>query len=73
LARIEGQLTFEAIVRRTSNTTPEPGPIVWRDNLGLRGLNALLVTFDAVESNQEMTEPIAPAATMSGCPFHRSA
>src|SRR5258707_6164960 len=28
LARIEGQLTLEAIARRTANLAPEPGPIV---------------------------------------------
>src|SRR6202140_5040075 len=38
LARIEGQLVFEAIARRMSNLKLEPGPLVWRDNLGLRGL-----------------------------------
>jgi cytochrome P450 len=73
LARIEGQLTFEALVRRTANMAVEPGPIVWRDNLGLRGLTALPVTFDMVESNQESAELIAVAPAMAGCPFHRSA
>src|SRR5712671_474591 len=38
LARIEGQLAFAALARRTTNLTLEPGPIVWRENLGLRGL-----------------------------------
>ena len=50
--------------------TPEPGPIVWRENLGLRGLKALPVTFT------ENTAPtIAPQIERleSGCPFHRSA
>ena len=74
LARIEGQLTFEAIVRRTANMTLEPGPIVWRDNLGLRGLTSLPVTFDEVESTRgNCAELIAPAPAMNGCPFHRSA
>jgi hypothetical protein len=41
LARIEGQLTLEAIAARTRNLTLEPGPIVWRQNLGLRGLTSL--------------------------------
>ncbi|HYW69602.1 MAG TPA: cytochrome P450, partial [Pyrinomonadaceae bacterium] len=46
LARIEGQLTFEAIARRTANLALAPNAqITWRDNLGLRGLNALHVTF----------------------------
>jgi cytochrome P450 len=45
LARIEGQLTFEALLRRLPDLALEPGPLVWRNNLGLRGLNALPVTF----------------------------
>src|SRR5438552_8634443 len=49
LARIEGQLIFEAIARRTSNLALAPNQsIVWRDNLGLRGLTALQITFDEV-------------------------
>ena len=45
LARIEGQLTFEALLRRLPDLALEPGPLVWRNNLGLRGLEALPVTF----------------------------
>ncbi len=45
LARIEGQLTFEALLRRLPDLALEPGPLVWRHNLGLRGLEALPVTF----------------------------
>src|SRR5438874_2598201 len=45
LARIEGQLVFEAIARDTANLALESGPIVWRENLGLRGLTSLGVTF----------------------------
>jgi cytochrome P450 len=70
LARIEGQLTLEAIVRRTANMTLEPGPIVWRDNLGLRGLTALPVTFNEVESNQESPGLVAPNVSANRCPFH---
>lgn len=70
LARIEGQLTFEVLASRTMNLTPEPGPIVWRENLGLRGLKALPVTFDenAAPTIAPQIEPLE-----SGCPFHRSA
>jgi cytochrome P450 len=72
LARIEGQLTFEAIVRRMSNLALEPGPLVWRDNLGLRGLTSLPVTFAGLQSPIE--SPVVTATTMAGsCPFHRSA
>ena len=71
LARIEGQLVFEAIARRLSNLKLEPGPLVWRDNLGLRGLTSLPVTFEKAQSPGEGTAPIAH--TGNGCPFHGSA
>jgi len=70
LARIEGQLTFEAIVRRLSNLALEPGPLVWRDNLGLRGLTSLPVTFGVVQSPVESPEIIAPRTSTGSCPFH---
>lgn len=73
LARLEGQLTFEAIVRRMSNLALEPGPLVWRDNLGLRGLTSLPVTFNAAQSPIESPSMVAPSASTGSCPFHRSA
>ncbi len=45
LARIEGQVVFETMLRRFPHLTLEPGPLVWRHNLGLRGLTALPVAF----------------------------
>jgi cytochrome P450 len=46
LARIEGQIAFETLLRRLPHLALEPEkPIVWRHNLGLRGLTALHVTF----------------------------
>lgn len=47
LARIEGQEAFEALLRRLPDLSLEPGPLVWRPNLGLRGLEALPVTFNS--------------------------
>src|SRR5437016_538473 len=38
LARMEGQIAFEAILRRLPRLALKPGPIRWRTNLGLRGL-----------------------------------
>ena len=70
LARIEGQLVFEALVRRTANMAIAPGPIVWRDNLGLRGLTSLQVTFDEVQATSATPTIIAPTTSVSGCPFH---
>ena len=46
LARIEGQIAFETMLRRLPGLRLEPGPLVWRENLGLRGLTALPVAFD---------------------------
>jgi pimeloyl-[acyl-carrier protein] synthase len=45
LARIEGQITFETMLRRLPNLKLETGPLVWRTNLGLRGLTRLAVSF----------------------------
>ena len=45
LARIEGQTAFATMLQRMPNLKLEPGPITWRENLGLRGLTALPVTF----------------------------
>src|SRR5581483_11721241 len=45
LARIEGQVAFESVLRRMPNLALKPEPITWRANLGLRGLTALPVSF----------------------------
>jgi pimeloyl-[acyl-carrier protein] synthase len=45
LARIEGQTAFEAIVRRMPDIKLDGSPLKWRENLGLRGLTALHVSF----------------------------
>jgi len=45
LARIEGQIAFGALLRRLPDLRLEPEPLVWRENLGLRGLKALPVSF----------------------------
>src|SRR5438105_1815473 len=68
LARIEGQLVFEAIARDTKNLTLESGPIVWRENLGLRGLTSLRVKFDSIERNATVAAPVE--FTQLGCPYH---
>ena len=68
LARIEGQLVFEALMRRTSNLALVPRPLVWRDNLGLRGLKSLPVTFAEVQTPAEAPMMVAPSA--GRCPFH---
>ena len=45
LARIEGQTAFEAILRRMPGVQLATEQVTWRENLGLRGLIALPVTF----------------------------
>jgi len=57
LARIEGQVAFELMLRRLPNWALEPGPLVWRSNLGLRGLTKLPIRF-----NQPRAASSAPAA-----------
>jgi cytochrome P450 len=54
LARIEAQIAFASILRRLRNLAVEPVPLVWRHNMGFRGLEALPVTFEPAEvlSNQ---------------------
>jgi cytochrome P450 len=54
LARIEGQLTFELLLRRLPDLALEPGPLIWRNNLGLRGLKALPVTFKNEKPGQAL-------------------
>jgi cytochrome P450 len=72
LARIEGQLAFEAIARHTRNLALDPGHTPeWRENLGLRGLTALHVTFDKAPSPSDIILQNTPRGT--GCPFHRAA
>lgn len=46
LARAEGQMAFEALLRRLPNLRLEPQQLQWRTNSGLRGLTSLKVSFD---------------------------
>ena len=49
LARMEGQISFAALLRRLENIALAAATApVWRENLGLRGLKALNVSFRAV-------------------------
>jgi hypothetical protein len=46
LARLEGQIAFATLLRRLPNLALDnTTPLVWRHNLGLRGLTALPVVF----------------------------
>jgi hypothetical protein len=52
LARIEGQTAFELMLRRLPNWTLDPEPLVWRTNLGLRGLIRLPISFGKADSGR---------------------
>jgi len=45
LARMEGQIAFSTLLRRTSDISLAAENLVWRENLGLRGLEALPLEF----------------------------
>jgi pimeloyl-[acyl-carrier protein] synthase len=47
LARLEGQIAFETLLRRFPVLELEDAPLVWRENLGLRGLKSLPLAFGA--------------------------
>src|SRR5690242_16786395 len=62
LARIEGQTAFELMLRRLPNWTLDPGPLVWRSNLGLRGLTKLPIHFEQprAANSASAVQPSAP-------------
>jgi pimeloyl-[acyl-carrier protein] synthase len=45
LARMEGRVAFETLLRRMPQLTLEPRPVTWQENLCYRGLTALPVRF----------------------------
>lgn len=45
LARLEGQIAFETVLRRMPSLNLKPSPVTWRENLSFRGLMTLPVTF----------------------------
>jgi pimeloyl-[acyl-carrier protein] synthase len=47
LARMEGQIAIGTLLERFPSVALQPEPIVWRENLGLRGLKALHVQLAA--------------------------
>ena len=48
LARMEGQIAFNALLRRLKNPVLLNETLNWRENAGLRGLTKLNIGFDAV-------------------------
>jgi len=47
LARLEGQIAFATVLQRFSEIQLQPDPLVWRENLGLRGLKSLPISFSS--------------------------
>jgi cytochrome P450 len=47
LARMEGQIAFNALLRRLGNPVLLDDKLEWRENAGLRGLTALHIGFDS--------------------------
>jgi cytochrome P450 len=45
LARLEGQIAFQKLLTRFPRLELTGEPLVWRENLGLRGLKSLPLTF----------------------------
>jgi cytochrome P450 len=45
LARLEGHIAFETLLRRIPNLRLQSNHVTWRENLSFRGLTALSVTF----------------------------
>jgi hypothetical protein len=46
LARMEGQLAFNTLLRRVANPVLLEETLNWRNNAGLRGLTSLKIGFD---------------------------
>jgi cytochrome P450 len=47
LARLEGQVAFDSLLRRFPDLRLADEPLVWRENLGLRGLERLPLSLVA--------------------------
>ncbi|MGA7909532.1 MAG: amino acid adenylation domain-containing protein [Candidatus Sulfotelmatobacter sp.] len=56
LARLEGQIAFEALLRRFPGFHLEPQDLVWRTNLGLRGLTSLKIALDTPGSTTKAAD-----------------
>lgn len=51
LARTEGQIAFSTLLRQLPNLVLESTQLEWRENLGLRGLKSLPVSFGATNAH----------------------
>jgi cytochrome P450 len=78
LARLEAAIAFRILLKRLKNLKLEDKRPVWRGNTGLRGLNALKISFDpGARMGNSVAEEIPLAATVGAapalrCPFPHS-
>jgi hypothetical protein len=47
-------VAFATLLRRLHHLKLKPGPVEWRNNLGLRGLTALHLSFDASQEKRSL-------------------
>jgi pimeloyl-[acyl-carrier protein] synthase len=52
LARLEAQIVFEEMLKGFPNWSLEPIPLVWRTNLGIRGLTSLHLNLSRVRPDE---------------------
>lgn len=65
LARVEAQVAFEEMLTCFPNFSLEPGPLVWRSNLGFRGLTSLPIHLSGQASGNGAVIASHPAARQS--------
>jgi pimeloyl-[acyl-carrier protein] synthase len=73
LARVEGQLGFEGLLRRFNNFRLIPQKLDWRSNLGLRGLTSLRIEFDRRSDSVSSAISVASEELSSVCPHSKNA
>jgi cytochrome P450 len=62
LARIEGQIAFEEMIRLFPHWSLKPGVLIWRTNLGLRGLTSLPISFSSASRGDDALSQSRKAA-----------
>jgi cytochrome P450 len=66
LGRLEGQIAFEEMLRQFPSWSLEPSPLVWRTNLGLRGLTSLRINFTTDVAGDERRSTPKSKLTVRG-------
>lgn len=62
LARLEGQIVFETLLNRFPEFQLEPQELVWRSNLGLRGLTSLKIAWQRPGRGSKSVPPAEDSA-----------